>query len=184
MQFVDEYGEYVKTWSHSEGKYSLDDLYENLPFFAHSSKMFRNDFKLNYLDELHPQALGIEIHIAQAKQGNIYHIDEELGAYRVNVGMSYINKKVNPIVPLGVMRAYEGILLSETQIEQQKKYKKLYAISMLRYAKECLKTSGEYELYVKLARRSMSLGFYHRNQLVHYVLSLLPKKVYKAFSKS
>ena len=184
MQFVDENGKFVKTWSYSEGKYSLDDLYENLPFFAHSSKMFRNDFKLNYLDDLHPQALDIEIHIAQAKQGNIYHIDEELGAYRVNVGMSYINKKVNPVVPLGVMRAYESILLSETQIEQQKKYKKLYAISMLRYAKECLKTSGEYELYVKLARRSMSLGFYHRNQLVHYVLSLLPKKVYKAFSKS
>lgn len=184
MKFVNENGEYVKTWSHSEGKYSLDDLYENLPFFAHSSKMFRNDFKLNYLDELHPQALDIEIHIAQAKQGNIYHIDEELGAYRVNVGMSYINKKVNPIVPLGVMRVYESILLSETQMEQQKKYKKIYAISMLRYAKECLKTSGDYELYVKLARRSMSLGFYHRNQLVHYVLSLLPEKVYKAFSKS
>lgn len=184
MQFVDEHGKYVKTWSHLEGKYSLNDLYENLPFFAHSSKMFRNDFKLNYLDELHPQALDIEIHIAQAKQGNIYHIDEELGAYRVNVGMSYINKKVNPIVPLGVMRAYESILLSETKIEQQKKYKKLYAISMLRYAKECLKTSGDYELYVKLARKSMLLGFYHRNQLVHYILSLLPEKVYKAFSKS
>ena len=55
---------------------------------------------------------------------------------------------------------------------------------MLRYTKECLKTSGDYELYVKLARKSMSLSFYHRNQLVNYVLSFLSEKVYKAFSKS
>ncbi|MDY6488852.1 glycosyltransferase family 2 protein [Acinetobacter faecalis] len=183
MQFVDEHGKYVKTWSHLEGKYSLNDLYENLPFFAHSSKMFRNDFKLNYLDELHPQALDIEIHIAQAKQGNIYHIDEELGAYRVNVGMSYINKKVNPIVPLGVMRAYEQIFAEEKDASKVKAYKKKYSTVMLYYARECLKTNSDYDLYLLLVRKSLSLGIYNTKQILHYLISLFPKGLYKSLNR-
>ncbi len=183
MQFVDEHGKYVKTWSHLEGKYSLDDLYENLPFFAHSSKMFRNDFKLNYLDELHAQALDIEIHIAQAKQGNIYHIDEELGAYRVNVGVSYINKKVNPVVPLGVMRAYEQIFAEEKDASKVKAYKKKYSTVMLYYARECLKTNSDYDLYLLLVRKSLSLGIYNTKQILHYLISLFPKGLYKSLNR-
>lgn len=183
MQFVDKNSTYVKTWSHKEGKFSLEDLYENLPFFAHSSKMFRNDFILKYLDELHPQALDIEMHIAQAKQGDIYHIDEELGAYRVDVGISYINKKINPILPLGVMRAYEQILLEEQNSHKLKKYKKKYAEHMFQFTLECLKTRSDYDLYCKVARKSFLTYFYNRRQFIHYIVSLFPKKLYEFLSK-
>lgn len=183
MQFVDKNGEYVKTWSHPEGKFSLDYLCENLPFFAHSSKMFRNDFTLKYLDELHPQALDIEMHIAQAKQGDIYHIDEELGAYRVDVGISYINKKINPILPLGVMRAYEQILLEEQNSHKLKKYKKKYAEHMFQFTLGCLKTRSDYDLYCKVARKSFLTYFYNRRQFIHYIVSLFPKKLYEFLSK-
>lgn len=184
MQFVDKNGVYIKSWPHEEGKFSLEYLYENLPFFAHSSKMFRNDFKLDYLDELHPQALDIEIHIAQAKQGYIYHINKELGAYRVEVGMSYLNKKVNPVVPLGVLRAFDRILLEEKKSINIKKYKKIFARRMISYARECIKTNSDFVLFTILVRKSISLGWYHHKQIIYCIITFLPSKFYRALGRN
>ncbi|WP_416224613.1 hypothetical protein [Acinetobacter sp. SWBY1] len=53
MRYIDAKGNKVREWTHQKGKFNLDYLYLNLPFFAHSSKMFRNDFIFDYFDSLH-----------------------------------------------------------------------------------------------------------------------------------
>lgn len=179
MRYIDIDGNKVREWVHQEGKFDLDYLYLNLPFFAHSSKMFRNDFKLDYLDDLHLQALDIEIHIAQVRQGAIYHLDEELGAYRVDVGISTINKKINPILPLGVMRVYDQKMANENDLGKLEKLKKTYAKYALQYARQFYKTNSDYDVYCLLVKKSLSTKFYTIRQIFFYILILLPKWVYK-----
>lgn len=91
-----------------EKKYSLIDMYLINPFFIHSSKMFINKID-EYIDQLNVSALDIEIHIEQAKQGDIYFIGECLGVYRQFVGVTYDNKLINPIIPRRIMFIYDNI---------------------------------------------------------------------------
>src|SRR5690606_29675283 len=84
---------------HDKVKNTIFDLYEVLPFFAHSSKMFVSDLGKEFWGRLHPQALDIEVHAQQAKYGDIYHIDKAFGVYRVGSGFS-VNAvaSVNPLI--------------------------------------------------------------------------------------
>ncbi|RKG51430.1 glycosyltransferase [Acinetobacter cumulans] len=93
---------------------NLIDLYSILPFFSHSSKMFRNDMVKEFWNHLHKNALDIEIHVMQAKNGNIYHIDEVFGVYREGVGISLVNRKMNPILIEGIRRIFD-VALTECQ---------------------------------------------------------------------
>lgn len=90
MKQVDQKGNLVRSSFRAKesGVYKLSDLYKDLPFFAHSSKMFVNDLNDSYWTHLHKNALDIEVHVEQAKRGDIYHINEVLGAYRLQTGVS------------------------------------------------------------------------------------------------
>lgn len=96
---------------------NLMDLYSDLPFFSHSSKMFRNDMNKEFWNHLHKNALDIEIHVMQAKNGHIYHIDDVFGGYREGVGISLINRKMNPILMEGIRRIFDTAIA-----ENQDKY--------------------------------------------------------------
>ena len=177
MLYIDAEGNKVREWTHQKGKFDLDYLYLNLPFFAHSSKMFRNDFMFDYFDALHPKALDIEIHIEQVRKGLIYHLDEELGAYRVDVGISTLGKKINPILPIGIMRVYDKKLAEENDLDQLEKLRKTYAKYTLQYARQFYKTSSDYDIYCLLVKKSLSVKFYTLRQIFFYIISLLPKSV-------
>lgn len=90
---------------------NLMDLYSDLPFFAHSSKMFRNDIDKEFWNHLHKNTLDIEIHVMQAKSGYIYHINDMLGVYREGVGVSLVNRKMNPMLMEGVRRVFDAALV-------------------------------------------------------------------------
>jgi glycosyltransferase involved in cell wall biosynthesis len=177
MQYIDAEGNKVREWIHQKGKFDLDYLYLNLPFFAHSSKMFRNDFTFDYFDELHPQALDIEIHIEQARKGLIYHLDEKLGAYRVDVGISTIGKKINPILPIGIMRVYEKKLSEKLSVEEREILNTVYAKYTFRYARYFYKSGSDYDIYRLLIERSVSIKIYTVRQIFFYLLILLPKSI-------
>lgn len=177
MRYIDAEGNKIREWTHQNGKFDLDYLYLHLPFFAHSSKMFRNDFTFDYFNDLHPKALDIEIHIEQARKGFIYHLDEELGAYRVDVGISIIGKKINPILPMGIMRAYDKKLVEEKDLDKLEKLRKTYSKYALQYARQFYKTGSDYDVYCLLVRKSLSVKFYTVRQVFFYILSLLPKSI-------
>lgn len=123
---------------HSKKINTLMDLYAQLPFFAHSSKMFRNDLNDKYWDELHPESLDIEIHVQQAKKGNIYHVLEPIGVYRLSTGISSVQTGVNPLLPNGTRRIYDAALQECKSNKEKKLIKGLYAKALLNYAYQSL----------------------------------------------
>lgn len=158
---------------HSKVKNDIFDLYETLPFFAHSSKMFVNDLHKSYWNELHPQALDIEVHVQQAKNGNIYHLNEPLGIYRMGVGVSaQTQNKINSLIPAGNERIFKAAL-SEYK-DKTKLMKKLYAKSLLNYAYQSA-ILGDEEGYKKYMRESMIYKFYSLRQLIMFLFIFFPK---------
>lgn len=116
-----------------EKKYSLLDMYLINPFFIHSSKMFVN--KINeYIGKLNENALDIEVHIEQAKQGDIYFIGECLGVYRQFVGVTYEGKLINPLIPVRIQDIYHKFPCQKFSVDEINKVKKKYAYILLQYA--------------------------------------------------
>lgn len=177
-RLVDVNDNYIKDWNYAEGKFGLIDLYAQFPFFAHSSKMFKNDVNDIYWRNLHEQCLDVELHVKQTKKGKIYHINEYLGAYRVDVGVSRVGQLINPVLPLGVIRAFDDgaeILLKGDAAE---KYKKIYAKEMFNYSRRFLYTGSDYNIFCLLIRKSVSIKLYSARQLFMCLLTVLPQAVY------
>lgn len=116
-----------------EKKYTLLDMYLINPFFIHSSKMFINKID-EYIDQLNVNALDIEVHIEQAKQGDIYFISECLGVYRQFVGITYDNKLINPLIPRRIISTYENIEKSYFSLSEIIKVEFKYKYILLKYS--------------------------------------------------
>jgi len=159
---------------HRAGVNTLKDLYSQLPFFAHSSKMFVNDLDDPFWLELHPNALDVELHVEQAKKGEVYHIDECLGAYRSFTGVSSQTVGVNPILVEGVTRIFEEALQNPDL--DQDVIRRDYAASMYRYAYQAA-VKGDVIGLRKYIKLSIDLSFLTVGQKVFSMLSNFPKSV-------
>lgn len=133
-----------KDWVYEQGIYELINLYEKMPFFAHSSKMLRNKYTKEYWRELlnHAEVLDIDIHVANCIDGNIIHLDTKLGSYRIDVGVSLISHKLNPAVVKGKIRVFDfGLDFYRLEKIKYEKMKKNYAYALL----ECAYSYALYE---------------------------------------
>lgn len=98
MHLLDGEGQYFnRTFKRADsGIKSRWDLYECMPFFAHSSKLIRRDLEASTLATINPSTVDFELHVLVAEMGLIYHIDEPLGGYRVGIGVSRgVNGRLN-----------------------------------------------------------------------------------------
>lgn len=66
-------------------KADLKFLLMNLPYFAHSSKMYRAECREG-LERASEDILDCYFHVHHALNGDILYLDEQLGVYRVNAG--------------------------------------------------------------------------------------------------
>ena len=119
---------------YKESVNTLDDLYKRLPFFTHSTKMFRNDASSSYYDTLSNESIDIEVHVEQAKKGNIYHIDECLGGYRKFVGVSSSGSKVNNLIPQAIGRIFNDALSVNRSGLSIEELKKVYANAIFNFS--------------------------------------------------
>ncbi|MAM00604.1 glycosyltransferase family 2 protein [Hydrocarboniclastica marina] len=178
VKIVSRNGELIKPSfkTKPEGKYTLLELYKELPFFAHSSKMFVNDLFQSYWSDLHADALDIEVHVAQCKMGSIYHIDRTLGAYRSMSGMSVLNSSINPALVHGVDRIFKSAL-NESRIDPEA-LRKCYAKAMFNYAYQSALV-GDKKGIKKYIRKSISISRYSSVQALFYYMSKVPIVVMK-----
>lgn len=155
--------------------YRLEDLLGTLPFFAHSSKMFRNDLDKEFWAKLTPMALDIEVHVEQVLNGNIYHIDEPLGAYRILTGTTIVNRRVSPHLPEGTRRLFKRVAKLSTI--DQVNLDRYLARSFFAYAYQSglQGDNKDASLYIK---ESLSYKYYSFSQIVFYVSSLIGISVY------
>lgn len=156
---------------HKKEKNTLIDLLDTLPFFAHSSKMFRSISYGSLWEELDPQAIDIEVHAAQAKHGKILHIDNTLGAYRSSTGISTKTAGVNPVLEKGTDRLFKKILL-ETPKEKERILMQ-YAKSKYRYAYQSSVMGNNPETQ-RLASESIKIKIFSAEQVFFYLISKTP----------
>ena len=155
---------------HKKIKNTIFDLYETLPFFAHSSKMFVNDLDKEFWKELHPQALDIEVHVQQAKCGNIYHIDKAYGVYRIGVGVAVKNGFISQSIIRGSERIFSNALIHN----ENDLIKSLYANSYLKYAYQSavLGASNGFSIYI---RKSVRIKIISILQIILWFASFSPR---------
>jgi len=72
--------------AYPEGKYGMVELINTLPFFCHSSKMYRASLQSHKMVE--DETLDVEVHLYDSSHGSIFYIGRELGIYRLNAGVS------------------------------------------------------------------------------------------------
>ena len=155
---------------HKAGVNTLWDLYKTLPFFAHSSKMVKRDVESKALLIIVKNTLDIELHIAMAEHGDIFHIDESLGSYRAGIGVSTaIKKSVNPNLIEGCERIFETAI--KNYPEQVIDLKKNYAKAMLNYAYQAALLKNKKQTK-KLSRQSIGICFLSIIQLLFIALPL------------
>lgn len=171
-------------WRFPEGRYNVVDLLRQLPFFAHSSKMFRNKFYSDYWEKVinHNYTLDIEIHYQQALEGDIYHIGKNLGCYRSGVGISMGNKKVNSYMIIGMENVYKNALVSFPSIEVNDIIKKAYAYNLLQYAYYYAIYDNDLLMFNKYLKKSMDIKFLGLKHILFIFASKFPRIFFKFFS--
>lgn len=158
---------------HGKIKNTILDLYETLPFFAHSSKMFVNNLDKKFWCQLHPQALDIEVHAQQAKYGYIYHVDKPFGVYRIGAGVSAnIVASVNPLIVAGNERVFMDAF--ESYKEKAAILKTYYARSLMNYAYQSAVLGDECG-YIAYIRKSVSIKLFSAVQAIMFMFSFMPR---------
>ena len=171
-------------WNYPEGKYDLFDLYHKLPFFIHSSKMFVNKYDSLFWDNLLNASyiLDIDIHVANAEDGNIYHINDYLGVYRVGSGMSIENSKVNKVLSLGAERVFEkGLKIFKNDEVKFEQIKSLYALAMLQCAYSYAIYDKDAETFKKYVDKSIKQKNIGMKQYVFKTATYFPTIFFKLF---
>lgn len=181
MESIDGKGNRIgfQSWVYSSGKYNLLDFFKKMPFFAHSSKMFRNNILKSEWIELfnNLEVLDIDIHFLNLKSGGyITHLDEKLGVYRVNVGISNKNKKYNSILSEGNIRIFEkGLVYFKSDKEATNRMKKYYSRAMLNCAYNYAVYNNDRKEFRRYLRYSISQYKISKLQLFFVVVAIAPK---------
>lgn len=158
----------IGTWKkYSRRKNGPADLLNTLPFFCHSSKMYRAS--LHSYRFVGDATLDVEVHFHDVLQGLIYYIDQELGIYRLNAGVSVggstLWPKPSPALEKGSRRVFA--MASQhlpASVVQPALAKYLYELAY-QYA-----LAGEVGRYVELINESVAT---HRTGLMQTAMRLL-----------
>lgn len=172
-------------WLYPENQYTLFNLYQKLPFFAHSSKMFRNKYNYEFWNNLlsKPYILDIDIHVENMKDGDIYHIGELLGKYRVASGVSNVNKRVNAALPLGAIRAFDkGLNIYQNDKDKLDEIKRLYALAMLQCAYNYAVYDKDQQLFKEYVEKSFQQKFIGLKQIVFKMAVIFPSIFFTFFT--
>ena len=156
------------------GEYKLLDLLNDLPFFAHSSKACKKIVDIASIENIRGHTVDFEVHVEQAKFGNIFHINEALGSYRIMTGVSSQFKGVNPIFPEAAKRLFTKLLAERNKTIPKSHINKFYAKSFMKYSYQAL-VMGNPDQFTSYIRESVKIRLFSATQLLMYIFALTPK---------
>lgn len=90
-------------------KSDITFLLMNLPFFSHSSKMYRAECR-NGLDVVADEILDCYFHVHHSLRGKILYLNDLLGVYRLNAGGSSVKENSNSIYKIPAPRLLEWLI--------------------------------------------------------------------------
>ncbi len=111
-------------------------LIENLPFFANSSKMFRNEHVAEFFEISNGELFDFDMHVFQVQHGSIFHLSETLGVYRVDVGIAKSAKTLNIAMVNAMYRMFDNEMTRNP--DKISLLKKSYRKAALNYSKGSL----------------------------------------------
>lgn len=127
-------------WNYQEGEYDWKFYLRDMPFFAHSSKMFVKNHLKDWLDTSLPDTYDFEIHLESLKYGNIFHLSDNLGCYRLNTGLMINDKDILIKMIDTKIRVYEKSIY---YFNDKKFIKAIVLKSLFRFFVLCVK-KGNY----------------------------------------
>lgn len=161
-------------WSFKGGHYTVLDFLKKMPFFAHSSKFFRITEKDDWDNILcDPEVLDIEVHFYQIGRSNIIHLDEKLGKYRKNTGVSaVVDNKINSIIEERVFYVYKKSLIKYPEFNRD--ILRAYSEYVLNMANSYAVVEGNYNKLRELTIKSLKIKIFSFKQIGMLLLSLIP----------
>lgn len=176
MHVVDSHGSLLRNsfFMKREGQYNIFTLYRDLPFFCHSSKMFRNKFDSLYWSQLADNTLDIEVHVFQAKEGDIYHLNKPLGGYRMFTGVSSSMRGVNPALVEGALRIFDSAVNDYPQHKTELDKYRATAFFKFAYQAAISNDLRALQKYIFISIQSSKISFF---QVFFYRLSIFPSAV-------
>ena len=145
-------------WNFKEGEYDWRYYLKNLPFFAHSSKMFVKEHLVDFLQELEGNTYDFELHLESVKQGLIYHIGENLGIYRLDVGILKNEKNIKLKIIDVKVKVYNKAF---NYFSDSSYIRKVYIFELLKMIRICVLYNG-YRKIPFLIKQICAL-FFNRN---------------------
>lgn len=164
------------------GKKDISFLILNLPFFAHSSKAFRNieDVKgESFFDEID---FDFELHLKHAEHGKIIHIPKVLGCYRVLTGVATKGNRINPEMVEAKSNVFNKLISSLKEEKEIDTIKHAYAKSMLSYAHGSLALGCNLD-FKDYVRKSLKIKIISTRQIISFLVSYLPEPAISSMSK-
>lgn len=163
------------------GKYKLLDMYLINPFFIHSSKMFVNKIE-DYIDTVNKDVLDTEMHIEQARQGDIYYISSELGGYRQFVGITYERNFISELVRNRIIDIYTKSSENDFSDKEIDLIQRKYAKILLEYAYQCAISIKDKELFKLYVNKSLSVKKISLTQYLFKIATYFPETFFWLFS--
>ena len=144
-----------KFWKFDGKEYDWRFYLKNMPFFAHSSKMFIRDHLISVISELESNTYDFELHLESFKHGNIYHISENLGVYRLDVGLMKNDKNILIKMIDTKIRVFEK---SYVYFDDKNYVKKIYQkeiLKMIKYTSLNLKINRAIRLFLLMINNAV-----------------------------
>lgn len=156
---IDRSGEALnKNWPPKAAgkKFNLTDIINHHPAFGHSSIMYRAGMIDSILHTTEPEIIDLNIYIEIAKIGYVGFIQETLGQYRVDVGVS---SKIN-LYRLAIAALNTKLLTYTSESTLQRARARQYYI----FAKKAFVDGdlSKFEELIELSEFSQSLGIMHK----------------------
>ena len=161
-------------WYYPAGEYTFVDLLKKLPFFAHSSKMFKITNDIGWSELMSSNfVLDIELHLYQASMGTIIHLEEYLGRYRADVGISAMkDNKLNYRMIEKVESIYEQLLISYP--DKTNAIKESYASYLLGTASSFAVVESNGSKMREYTIRSLNQKLFSVKQIIMILLVFFP----------
>ena len=141
------------------------DLLKHRCYFGHSSKMYRRSAVKTKSTEF--EIVDYWLHLEHAMSGNIYHLDEVLGAYRIHPGGDSKRDEMNLSIFNGYMNAYDYAIelgLPLPIVERSRiAYKQATSIKRLR-----TNNYQDFSSYIKIEARNRRYAS-SKQLLAHYL---------------
>ena len=158
-------------------KSDINFLLMNLPFFVHSSKMYRSECR-NGLDVPSGDILDCYFHVHHALTGNILYLNHQLGVYRLNIGVATDKRDSRDTIYKNPSLGLVGLIIEAIEYAKRSGVEstiinKAIAKTYFKYSYSCL-LANNFPSFKYYITKSIETAKLNKVQVIFSTLSIFP----------